>query len=71
MADLVDHLTGVVDRAVVGAKLNDRQAERPRSSSAFSGAASRISSADTVVKAVLINTANKANGLRAAQDTPA
>ncbi len=30
VADLIDHLAGVVDRAVVGAKLDHRQAERTR-----------------------------------------
>jgi len=30
VADLIDHLAGVVDRAVIGAKLDHRQAERPR-----------------------------------------
>ncbi|VVO38621.1 hypothetical protein PS726_05583 [Pseudomonas fluorescens] len=30
LADAVDHLPGVVDGAVIGAQLNDRQAERPR-----------------------------------------
>lgn len=59
VTDLVDHLTGVVDRAVVGAQLDDGQTERARV-----GGFIRRDVADQVpeirlVKAVFINPADK------------
>ena len=60
MADLVDHLTGVVDRPVVGAKLNDRQAERTRLVGLLRRRLADQIPQIRVVKAVVVNPANKA-----------
>ena len=60
MTDLVDHLAGVVDRPVVGAKLNDRQAERTRLVGLFRRRLADKIPQIGIVKAVVVNPANKA-----------
>ena len=60
MADLVDHLAGVVDRPVVGAKLNDRQAERASLVGLFRRRFADQIPQIRVIKAVLVDPADKA-----------
>ena len=60
MTDLVDHLAGVVDRPVVGAKLNDRQAERARLVGLLRRRLADKIPQIGIVKAVVVNPANKA-----------
>ena len=59
MTDLVDHLTGVVDRPIIGAELNDRQAERARLVGFLRRDVTDQIPQTGLIKAVLINPANK------------
>ena len=59
VADLVDHLTGVVDRPVVGAQLNDGQTERARRIGLVRGNITDLISQIGFVEAVLVNPADK------------
>ena len=59
VTDLVDHLTGVVDRAIVGAELNDRQTERARLGGFLRRDVTDQFPQPGLIKAVLINPADK------------
>ena len=59
-ANFIHHLTGVVDRPVVGAQLNDRQAERPWRIGFFRRHFPNQITQVVFIKAVVIDTADKA-----------
>ncbi len=62
-ANLIDHLTCVVDGAVVSAKLNDRQAERTRLVGLFRRNFADKPAQIRFVETVVVNAANKAEGV--------
>ena len=60
VTDLVDHLPGVVDRPVISTKLNDCKTERARLVSLVRRNVTQLLAQIRLIKAVLVNTANKA-----------
>ncbi|MNC02160.1 hypothetical protein D3C75_495300 [compost metagenome] len=60
LANLVDHLAGVVNRPVISAKLDHRQAERTRFISLFRCHGTDLLAQECFVKAAVIDAANKA-----------
>ncbi len=59
MPDFIHHLTGVVNSAVIGTQLNDRQAERTRRIGAFRHHVTNLVAQVRFIKTVRINTTDK------------
>jgi len=59
MPNGIDHLTGVIDSAVIGSQLNNRQAKRARQLSFFWRNVANLLAQILFIKTVRINTANE------------
>lgn len=59
MPNGIDHLTGVIDSAVIGSQLNNRQAKRARQLRFFWRNVANLLAQILFIKTVRINTANE------------
>ncbi|SVW19895.1 Uncharacterised protein [Klebsiella pneumoniae] len=59
MPNGIDHLTGVIDSAVIGSQLNNRQAKRARQVGFFWRNVANLLAQILFIKTVRINTANE------------